>query len=122
MTNSGSNLLNRALQLIGAQEITYLAFTGRTVGTNLMQVPSYATPVLLRGSIQAVPRALMEILGLDMQRNYVTIFVPSAVLDIARDVSSDKFQYGGRTFQGVSSTDWYAQDAWMAIICVQVPS
>jgi len=117
----GSNILNRALRLITAQTITYLAFTGRTTTTNLMLVPEYAAPVCIKGSIQPVGRQLMETLGLDMQRHYVTIYVPQHVIDIRRDVSSDKFEYGGATFQGLSITKWITVDGWNAVIAVEVP-
>jgi hypothetical protein len=87
-----------------------------------MQISTYASPVTIQGSIQAVPRTLMEILGLDIQRTYVKIFTPNNVMDIERDITSDQFQYGGATYQGVSATPWFSIDNWVEILAVQVPA
>ena len=72
--------------------------------------------------MQPVPRVLMETLGLDFQKHYVNIFVPQSVIDIRRDVSSDKFIYCGVTYQGISLTKWVSQDGWNQVLCVEVPS
>lgn len=122
MTTPGSNLLNQALSIIAAQAIVYLAYVSRSETDFGTLVPVYASPVTIRGSIQAVPRALMELLGLDFQRNYVNIFVPNTIIDIARDVSSDQFQFGGSTFQALSLTKWRSIDGWNQVLCVEVPS
>ena len=117
----GSNILNRALKLLTAQTITYLAFVSRSTTAIGTQVPVYATAVQLRGSIQPVPRQLMEILGLDLQKHYVNIFVSNNVIDVARDVSSDKFKFGGATFQAISITKWRTVDGWNQVLAVEVP-
>lgn len=122
MSTPGSNLLTQAMQLIASQSVTYLAFASRTANAIGNYVPTYATPVVAKGSFQPVPRSLMQLLGLDMQRNYVNIFLPQSVVDIKRDVTSDQFQYAGITYQGVSSTPWFSVDGWTQILCVQVPS
>lgn len=118
----GSNILNQALQLIAAQQIGYMAFVSRNKTSTGTLVPIYARTRLLRGSIQPVPRNLMQTLGLDMQRNYVNIFVPNNVIDIKRDISSDKFSFAGNAYQGISSTAWFSVDGWNQMLAVQVPS
>ena len=118
----GSNILTMALSAIAAQQITYLAFVSRSTNSIGMQVPVYASPVMIRGSIQPVPRELMERLGLEFQKNYVRIFAPNNLIDIARDVSSDKFQFSGVTYQGLSLTKWFSVDSWNEILAIQVPS
>ena len=118
----GSNLLNRASRLITLQSLSYIKFSSRTANGIGLWVNTYATPVTIKGSVQSLSRQLMQMLGLDLQRHYVNIYVPQSVIDIRRDVSSDKFVYGGATYQGISMTKWLLQDGWNEILCVEVPS
>lgn len=121
MTVPGSNILARASRLIAQQTLIYLAYAGRTTMPNGMLVPNYAPPITVQGSIQPVPRTIMELLGLDMQRRYVNIFVSQTVIDIQRDTSSDKFNFGGTTYQIVSITPWAMIDGWVQALSVEVP-
>lgn len=118
----GSNILKQALTLIAAQSIVYLAYVSRSLNEVGLLVPIYADPVTIRGSLQPVSQSLMQTLGLDMQRRYVKIFVPNSVVDITRDVSSDKFQFAGVIYQATSITQWIADDGWNEVMAVAVPS
>lgn len=122
MSVPGSNLLTQALQLIAAQTITYLAYVSRASNAIGLWVNTYATPATFRGSLQPVPRSLMQILGLDMNKSYVNIFVANSIVDIARDVSSDQFQFAGATYQALSITPWLAIDGWNQVLAVMVPA
>lgn len=105
MSVPGSNILKQALRAIAAQRFQYVAFVSRpppnTIG---MLNPVYAPAVTIMGSVQPVPRSVMERLGLDFQKRYVNIFAPQNFIDIARDVSSDKFMLGNKIYQGMSVT------------------
>lgn len=90
----GSNLLNAALGVIASQTLGYYAFVKRTTNKIGYDVDTYALPLAVRGSIQAVSRSMMVDQGLDLQKNYVNIFISRQVLDLNRDVSSDYFIYG----------------------------
>ena len=120
MSVPGSNLLTMALSVIAAQQITYLAYVSRETNSIGNQVTTYAAPTVIRGSIQPVPRSLMQTLGLDFQRHYVNIFVPNSVIDIARDVTSDQFQFAGATYQGLSLTRWFDVDGWNQVLAIEV--
>ena len=61
-------------------------------------------------------------LGLDLTKHYENIYVSNRLIDIRRDVSSDKFQFDSATFQGLSMTKWIDLDGWNAILVVEVPS
>lgn len=122
MTVPGANLLNIALSLIASQSITYLAYVSRAINSIGLLEPTYAEPVILNGSLQPVSQSLMQILGLDMQRRYVNIFVSQDIIDVTRDVSSDKFQFSGRTYQAISITQWVTVDFWNQVLAVEVPS
>lgn len=122
MSVPGSNLLNQAFNLIAKQTMTYYPFLSRTKQPNGMLVPNYGPGVTAQGSFQPVSRALMQILGLDMQRSYVNIFISQRVLDVERDVSSDKFVFKGHTYQALSITPWISVDGWNQVLAVKVPN
>lgn len=114
------NLLKRALHLTGSQAVTYRRFSGRTTNEIGLDVSSYADPVEIKGSVQAVPRSTYEQLGLDFQKRYVTLYTVAEVLDLQRDISGDMIEFGGKTYQLVSSTDWQPMDGWQSVLCVEV--
>ena len=118
----GSNILSAALSIIGAQSFTYHAFVSRSTNAVGYDVPVYAAGVATTGSVQPIPRVLYEQYGLDLQKNYVNFFVSKSVVDITRDVSGDYFVYNNKRFQCQSKTDWFAQDSWVQILCVEIPN
>lgn len=121
MSFPGSNILQMALSVIASQQIVYLAYVSRSVNSIGLYEDVYASPVTVFGSIQPVPRTLMQTLGLDLQKQYVNIFVPQDVVDIARDITSDKFQFSGKTYKGISLTAWHSVDGWSEILAIEVP-
>lgn len=121
MTFPGFNLLALANKAIAAQQLQYRPFIKRELNAAGVWMTSRAAPAVLQGNIQPVPRTRYEIMGLDFQANYATIFVQKNVVDIARDVTGDQFWYAGRLYQAESRTSWFAQDGWDAILCVEVP-
>ncbi len=122
MSVPGSNLLKKAFRLIAAQTIIYKAFVSRTANGIGLWNATYAMPVCTKGSVQPVPRQLMELLGLDLQKHYVYIYVSQSVVDIRRDVTSDQFLFGGATYQALSITRWVQIDGWNSVLCVEVPN
>ena len=122
MATPGSNILKTALRTIASQQIQYLAFQSRYNNSIGMLVPVYAPAITLRGSIQPVPRSIMERLGLDFQKHYQNIFVPNNIVDVRRDVTSDQFQFQGMTFQALSLTRWIGVDGWNECLVVEVPN
>ena len=122
MAVPGMNVLAVALQVIASQPIVYIAYVSRSTNSIGLLEDVYAIPKTIKGSIQPVPRELMETLGLDMQRNYARVFVPNSIVDIQRDVTSDKFQFSGSTYKGISLTKWISLDLWNEILVVEIPS
>lgn len=116
----GSNLLLRAHKLIGFSSFQYFAFVSRAAGSTGLDVGTYAKVVNLQGSVQPVPRVMYEKLGLNLQKNYYTVYVAKNVIDVARDVSGDQIVFNGTKLQCESVTKWFAIDGWTAIICVEV--
>lgn len=121
MSIPGENLLLEALDLIASQPVTYYSNTGRTTtGAGIMKATLAPGVLVSVGSVQAVPRNKFEILGLDYEKNYVYWFVPRSVVDAARNLSGDQFDYGTKKYQVESITDWYGQDGWISALAVQI--
>lgn len=116
----GSNLLSQALTRIAPTEIQWLQFTGRELNDVRQWVSSFADPVTILASVQAVPRSRYEALGLDYQKRYINIFSLSNIVDLARTTSGDRFIWGGRLYEVPSKTDWIPQDGWNEVVVVDV--
>lgn len=121
MSVPGNNILAQALSVITPQTLAYSHWKTRTLQPNGVWNSTYEAATSVQGSIQPVSRTLMEELGLDMQRNYVNIFVRKNVIDIERDMAGDKFGYGGRIYEAISNTAWFLQDGWDQVLAVEVP-
>lgn len=114
------NLLNMALPLVGVQQFTYYRFASRITNDIGLDVAQYESGIILSGQVQAVPRYLYEVYGLDFQKNYVTFYVSKDVLDVTRDISGDQIKYADKIFQVLSENDWYPMNGWTGILSVQV--
>lgn len=114
------SILADAMALIGTQTIQYERYESRAVNDIGLYTTSYADAVPLRASVQAVPKNDYQALNLDFNKEYVRIFFEELAQDIGRDRSSDRFTYGGRVFQVLSSTNWYSQDGWVECLCVRI--
>jgi hypothetical protein len=117
----GGNILALANRVISPQCVQYRPFVSRALNSAGVLVPKWSSPCTLNANVQPVPRSRYEVMGLDFQKNYATIYVQKNVVDIARDVTGDQFWYSGKLYQVESRTDWFAQDGWDAILCVEVP-
>ena len=116
----GQNLLNMCLTLIAKQTIDYYQFVSRALNPVGQDVTTYADPVTMYGSFQAVTRKLYTLYGLDLQKDYSTFYASADILDVTRDVSGDQIVYGGRRYQVESDNDWFRQDGWKGVLCVDI--
>ena len=118
----GSDLLADAFTVIDTIQIEYMQYGARVLNPVGQWVTTYMPAVPVQASVQAVPREKYTFLGLDLQKNYVSIFVQLPVIDIDRDQTGDRFVLpDGRMYQIDSQTDWYAVDGWVGpVICVKV--
>jgi hypothetical protein len=113
-------LLTVAQRIIPPQTVSYYAFTGDTKNAPGVLVPGYAGAVTIKANVQAVARNMYEELGLDLQKNYVTVYTQQPLRDISRGSGVDRIAYGGRLYEVESNTDWVSQDGWIGSICVDV--
>jgi hypothetical protein len=116
----GSNILNQALLAIAQQPFSYYAFAARALNSIGQDIATYAAPVGVQGSVQAVPRNLYQVNGLDFDKYYLKFFVSQDVIDVDRDVSGDLMCFHGNTYQCLSITPWFPMDGWVEILCVKI--
>ena len=123
MSIPGSNLLVQALGVIKPQQVVYFKFTENTTTGAGRKIPQFEPGVPIPiGSVQTVPRNRYQILGLDVEKNYITWFVPMNVAGTGRDTAGDRITYGGRKYQLSSQNPWVLQDGWMSVIGVDIGS
>lgn len=117
----GSNILGMALRAIRPQVMQHRAFTGRTENAAGDTVATFAAPGEIRGSIQPVDKRLYQELGLNLAKNYSTLYVFGAVVPTARDRDGDLVLFNGLTWQCESDRDWSGVGEYRKILCVEVP-
>lgn len=120
MTIPGSNLLNRAARLIKLWPIQYYQYNGRALNAAQQWVTVYKAPITIPASVQAVARNTYVYSGLDLQRNYVNVFVSQDVIDLERDSSGDQFVFDNTLFQIESQNTWFLRDGWVEAMGVEV--
>lgn len=120
MSFPGGNILSVALGLIPSQAVGWRRFEGVVTNAAGVDVPTWQAPVTIRGSFQPVSATLMQTLGLDMTKNYATFYAAEPMQDVDRDKTGDRLTYNGRVWQIISKTEWYPQDGWDGIMCVEV--
>lgn len=118
----GQNLLNMALTVIQQQTVQYYQYSTRSLNAVGQDVTVYLPVVNIVGSWQPVPKDLYQAYGLDLQKEYFTLYTSNDVLDINRDVSGDQVVFNGRRYQCQSDVEWFALDGWKAILCVYIGS
>lgn len=122
MNVPGVNVLGLALGIIANQPVHLCRFAGNVRQLTGVDVPTYASPAMVMGSVQPVPRRNYEALGLDMGKDYVTLYTSESVRAIERDGSGDVFIYVGKYYQAQDRTDWLQQDGWNEILAVAIPA
>ena len=49
---------------------------------------------------------MYEQLGLDLEKNYITVFCPQLIQSLAQNSQPDKIIWNNRTFEAVETKDW----------------
>jgi hypothetical protein len=116
----GAGLLGEAFALIGTQPIQYAQATNRILNAVGQWVTTYAPPITLQVSVQAVNRNKYAEQGLDLAKTYINVYARADVLSVDRDLSGDQIFWKGVKYQVPSNKDWFAQDGWVQITAVKV--
>lgn len=116
------NLLALAQSVIGVQPVTWRKFLSRNENAAGYEVAVYDDAKPIEATVQPVPRKMYDTLGLDYNREYVTLYTPAGVVCVSRDGSGDKVIHDGKTYVCESGTDWKAQAGWVSIVAIKVPA
>lgn len=116
----GVNLYRLATKVIARQPIEYYMYAGRVLDKQRNYVTSYEPMMPLQASVQAVLRSQYVELGLELQKNYVKIWIDKDIVDLDRDSSGDYFKFSGKTFKMEDETTWMEQDGWVSCLAVEI--
>jgi len=118
----GSNILDDAFECIDCEDFQFYRYEGKTTNTIGLDVRTYAAPVTVTGSIQAVDRSYYADNGLDFTKRHIQVWTTTDIEDLYRARSGDQIQWNGERWEVLSETDWIPIDGWNSFIAVQVPT
>lgn len=118
----GSNLLALAMGPIARQTLQHRAWVSRATNAAGDYVSVFADPMTITGSFQSVNRNTYQLLGLNLQKDYASLYTQADVQTLDRDREGDLLIFAGEIWQAESDQDWRAIDGWRKILCVRVPS
>lgn len=113
------NLLNIAMTVIPTQEVEWHKFKEQEVHPIYGARAVYEEPIIVKGSFQAADVKDVKEMGLDIARNYRALYASHRVENIQRGTMPDLLIYDGKKYTVVGDADWYAQDGWKSIVCIE---
>lgn len=116
----GSNLLSTALTVIKKDKFNLYRYQSASVNEVGMRVPVYAEAIVETGSVQAVPRNVMQQLGLEWQKRHIQVWTTMDVNDLRRGDNPDQVGFKGRRYDVIGETDWHPIDGWNSFMAVDV--
>lgn len=120
MNVPGSNLLLSAFSLICPEPFSLRKFVSRETNEIGLDVTTYAEPVELLGSVQAVDARFYGEFGLDFEKNYIHIWTASDITNLQRLTAPDVIDWHSKRWEVVSDNDWFPVDGWKNFIAVEV--
>lgn len=119
----GSNLLRMAMGPIAAQmPLQWRAWLSSTTNEVGDIVDVHDDPVDIVGSMQPVNRTLYHEFGLDMSKEYQSLFTSSDVRVVDEDRGGDVILWDGHQWLAETDTNWRGADGWRKVLCVRVRS
>ncbi|HAT1515912.1 TPA: hypothetical protein I8W54_004322, partial [Morganella morganii] len=82
----------------------------------------YHKPIPISGSWQAVDTQDVNSMGLDTRQVYRRLYTSNDIKAIQRGSSPDYLVFGGKRYDVAGDADWYAQDGWKSVICIEAGS
>lgn len=116
----GSNLLAAALTVIAPQAVDWRAYAGKTTRADGQQIDTYADPVTLYGSWQAVTSADKALYGLTLSSDYAVFYASTPMQNAVRDEAPDQFTYAGRRWSVIARTGWFVMDGWDSVLVIDI--
>lgn len=83
-------------------------------------IPRFAEPIPMKGSVQAVSNKTYEQLGLDLNKNYKTVFSTALIASMAEEIQPDRIVYENRTYEVVENKNWYETNGYTKILVVEL--
>lgn len=120
MTLLRKNLLKKALRLIPPEKFEYLKFEGQAVNDFGIEIPQYASPISLKGSVQSPENSLYQQMGLDLDKNYKIFYAVQSIKGNEAEPQPDRFIYDNRTYEVVKNSDWFNYDGWCGVLAVEL--
>jgi len=120
MSVPGSNLLAQALTALGKQAVDWRAYQGKTTRADGQQVATFAAPVTLYGSWQAVTSADKAAYGLTLSMDYAVFYASNLFQNAVRDEAPDQFTYAGRRWSVIARTGWFVMDGWDSVLVIDI--
>ncbi len=110
-----------ATQILGCnKQLEFYKYLGSVLDDMGRDVPAFADPVIITGSVQAVPNRIYEQLGLDLNKNYKTVFSTELLQSIAEGIQPDRLVYDSRTYEIVENKNWYETNGYTKILMVEL--
>lgn len=119
MTLLRSNLLKRANRLIPFEKIVFQKWTGNTFQDGIA-VPTFSEGVELSASVQPVRTEIYEKLGLDFQKDYVTVHASVQMNGTDKQATPDRMIYDGFVWNVQKSNNWFKYDGWSSAVFIRI--
>lgn len=118
------NILNPAMAataILGCnKQFKFLKWLKNTIDGMGRDVPEFAEPLTLTGSIQPVSNKMYEQFGLDLNKNYKIVFSSALIQSIAEKIQPDRIVYDNRTFEIVENKNWYETNGYTKVLMVEL--
>lgn len=120
------NLLPIAMQataILGCnKKFTYIEYSDTETEINAIgyEVPAIEFQEEYTGSVQAVSNKLYEQLGLDLTKNYKTVYCPKLVKSLAEKSHPGRILYNGLTWDVIENQNWWETNGFTKFIMVEI--
>lgn len=114
------NLHRIASRYIPQQTALWFRFKNREPDERGHDQNQYHEPVDIWGSWQAVDTQDAQSMGFDSNQVYRRFYTPHDIKGIQRGTSPDYLVFNGKKYDVMGDADWYEQDGWKSVICIEV--
>ncbi|MCC8381089.1 hypothetical protein [Xenorhabdus sp. PB30.3] len=113
------NLQRIASRYIPQQTVQWYRFRSRELDALGQWQNTYHDPIAICGSWQAIDTQDGQDMGLDTAKIYRKFYTTHDIRHIQRGKSPDFLVFAGRRYDVMGDADWYEQDGWLSIVCIE---
>ncbi|MEX9216284.1 hypothetical protein AB7W40_19720 [Providencia rettgeri] len=113
------NLQKLAARYIPQQTVLWFRFKYREPDNLGHDKNQYHEPVAVCGSWQAVDVQDVQNMGFDTNQVYRRFYTSQDIKAVQRGTSPDYLVFEGKKYDVVGDADWYAQNGWKSILCIE---